>query len=97
VSRQWRCRDVEEGEQMSEDSTVDPWDTPRISVRVFRHGELIETELCDTEDEATRTVERWSELDDITCEVDDLTVRHRPGDVLEPEPAVLPEDEAPQP
>jgi hypothetical protein len=30
-------------------------------------------------------VEHWSELDDVRCEVDDLTFRHVAGDVLEPD------------
>jgi hypothetical protein len=78
---------------MTEDTTVDPWDTPRIEVRVYRHGDLIQRELCDTEEEATRVVDTWAEMDDVTCEVDDLTTRHQPGDVLEPEPAVLSDEE----
>ena len=78
---------------MSEDTQVDPWDTPRIEVRVYRHGELVQTELCDSEEDATRVVETWSELDDVTCEVDDLTVRHGPEDVLAPEPAVPVDEE----
>ena len=34
-------------------------------------------------------IEEWSELDGIRCQVDDLSVRHRSGDILEPEPAEL--------
>jgi hypothetical protein len=77
---------------MSEDTSVDPWDTPRIEVRVYRHGELVQRELCDSEEDANSVVETWSEFDDVICEVDDLTVRHGPEDVLAPEPA-LPVDE----
>lgn len=78
---------------MSEDTSVDPWDTPRIEVRVHRHGELILRELCDSEEDAARVLEAWSELDDVTCEVDDLTIRHHPDDVLTPEPALLLDEE----
>ncbi len=78
---------------MSENTTVDPWDSPRIEVRVYRHGELVQRELCDTEEEATRVVDAWSEIDDVTCEVDGIATQHHPGEVLEPETAVLPEDE----
>lgn len=78
---------------MSEDTSVDPWDTPRIEVRVYRHGELVQRELCDSEEEAARVVDGWSEHPGVTCEVDDLTLRHGPEDVLAPDPALIEEDE----
>lgn len=78
---------------MSEDTSVDPWDTPRIEVRVYRHGELVQRELCDSEEEAARVVDGWSEHSEVTCEVDDLTLRHGPEDVLAPDPALMEEDE----
>lgn len=64
----------------------DAGDTPTIEVRVYRDAELIQRELCESEEEAARVLESWSELDDVTCEVDDLSYHHRPGDVLEPQP-----------
>ena len=70
-------------------------ETPTIEVRVFRHGELVHRELCESEEQASLVVDEWSELDGIECEVDDLSVRHRPGDILEPEPAELLEDAYP--
>lgn len=71
------------------DQASDYWDTPTVEVRIYRHGELVATELCESESDATDAVERWtSEFDDVTCTVDDLTVRHQPGDVFEPDPAV---------
>lgn len=79
---------------MSEDTSVDPWNTPRIEVRIFRNGELVQREWCDSEDEATQVVDSWSELAGITCEVDDLTIRHHPDDVLAPEPALPLDDDA---
>ncbi|HQR27231.1 MAG TPA: hypothetical protein PLP61_09355 [Nocardioides sp.] len=78
---------------MSEDTSVDPWDTPRIEVRVYRHGELVQRELCDSEEEAARVVDGWAEHSEVTCEVDDLTLRHGPEDVLAPDPALMEEDE----
>lgn len=62
-------------------------EVPTVEVRVFRHGELVHQELCESEEQAALVVEEWAELDGVTCEVDDLSIRHRPGDVLEPEPA----------
>lgn len=61
--------------------------TPTIEVSVFRHGELIERQLCESEEDAAALVEQWSELEDVTCLVDDLSFHHSPDDVLEPEPA----------
>jgi hypothetical protein len=78
---------------MSEDISVDPWETPRIEVRVYRHGDLVQRELCDSEEDASEVVESWSEHDDVICEVDDLTTRHHPEDVLAPEPALLVDDD----
>jgi hypothetical protein len=71
------------------------WDvSPTVEVRVFRHGELVHRELCESEEQAALAVDEWSELEGVRCEVDDLTVTHRPGEILEPEPALdLDEDE----
>lgn len=66
---------------------------PSIEVRVFRHGELIERQLCESDEEAAELVEQWSELEDVTCLVDDLTFHHMPDDVLEPEPAEPPDED----
>jgi hypothetical protein len=70
---------------MSDVRAEDLGETPTIEVRVFRHGELVERELCESEEQAARVVEEWAEVDGVSCEVDDLSVRHHPGDVFEPE------------
>ena len=64
-------------------------EAPTIEVRVFRHGELVHHELCESEEQAALVIEQWAELDGVECEVDDLSVHHRPGEILEPEPAEL--------
>jgi hypothetical protein len=65
-------------------------EAPTIQVRVFREGKMVHEELCESEEEAALVVDTWSELGgDVECEVDDLSVRHQLGDILEPEPAVL--------
>ncbi|MBE1494024.1 hypothetical protein H4696_001124 [Amycolatopsis lexingtonensis] len=64
-----------------------------IEVRVYQDGRLLQRQLCESEEDAAATVDEWSELEGVTCEVDDLAVRHRQGDILEPEPADLIEDE----
>jgi hypothetical protein len=78
---------------MTGDLSVDPWETPRIEVRVYRRGELVQRELCDSEEDAREVVESWSEQEEVTCEVDSLTTRHHPEDVLAPEPALLVDDD----
>jgi hypothetical protein len=67
-------------------------EVPVVEVRVFRHGALVHRELCESEDRAALVVDEWSELDGVRCEVDDLSIRHEPGQVLEPEPSELPEE-----
>jgi flavodoxin len=62
-------------------------EAPTIEVRVFRHGELVHRELCESEEQASLVIDEWAELDGVECEVDDLSVRHRPGEIMEPEPA----------
>ena len=57
---------------------------PTVEVRVWRHGELVHTELCESEEQASLILEEWQELDGVRCEVDDLSVSHHPGDILEP-------------
>ena len=72
-----------------------PETTPSIEVRIFRDGELLERVLCESEEDAAAVVERWSELDGVTCLVDDLSFHHTPEDVLEPEPPRPPNEEYP--
>lgn len=64
-----------------------------IEVRVHQDGRLLQRQLCESEEDAAVVVDEWSELAGVTCGVDDLSVRHRQGDILEPEPADLIEDE----
>jgi len=56
-------------------------------VRVWRHGNIVHTELCESDEQARLIVEEWEEMDGVHCEVDDLSVHHRPGEILEPEPS----------
>jgi hypothetical protein len=74
----------------------DHGETPTIEVRVFRDGQLVERELCESEDQAALAVEAWAEVEGVEFEVDDLSIRHRPGDVLEPEPPEPGADEYPR-
>lgn len=81
---------------MSESRPQDHGETPTIEVRVYRDGQLVERELYESEDQAALAVEAWAEIEGVECEVDDLSIRHRPGDILEPELAELETDEYPR-
>jgi hypothetical protein len=70
---------------MSELRPEDYGETPTVVVRVYRDGRLWLQELCESDDEASLAVEEWSELEGVTCEVDDLSVRHRADEILAPE------------
>jgi len=77
--------------------TADPNDAaPTVEVRAFRHGELIGRELVESEEQAALVVDRWSELEGVTCEVDDLSVLHRPGQVFEPAEAYPTDEDYPE-
>lgn len=67
--------------------------TPTIEVTVYRDGDVVHRELCETDAEAAAVVEQWSELGSIECQVDDLSVHHRATDVLEPTESMLPDDD----
>lgn len=70
--------------------------TPTIDVRIFRHGALVHQELCESEEAALVVVNEWAELDGVECVVDDLSVHHVPGDILEPVPADIVEEDYPR-
>jgi hypothetical protein len=59
-------------------------ETPVIEVRAYRHGELLERRLFESEDEVEAFVASLRDQVDIEVEVDDLSVHHGPRDVLEP-------------
>jgi hypothetical protein len=70
-------------------------DTATIEVRVYRGDEVLLRRLCESEAAAKAEVDRWAEVEGVTCEVDDLSFRHSPDDILEPGPTELPDDEYP--
>jgi hypothetical protein len=76
------------------DACVEHCETPTVEVRVFRHGALVHHELVESEEQAALVVDEWAEHDGATCEVDDLSIRHRAGQILEPELAELPDEDA---
>ena len=75
------------------DTRVSSDETPTMEVRVFQNGRLVHRELCESDEQAALVVEAWSELEGVECEVDDLSSRHGPEDVLAPESTELANDE----
>jgi len=61
-------------------------ESPTVEVRVWRGDELVHRQLCETAEDAAAIVDYWSEIDGVRCEVDDLAVRHRSDQILEPGP-----------
>lgn len=51
---------------------------------MYRDGSLVDRELCGRADAAADVVAYWRELEGVECVVDDLAVRRRPGQILEP-------------
>jgi hypothetical protein len=78
---------------MSELTPSEFGDSPTVEVIVFRHGDEIHRELCESAEQAAVIVDQWSEQDGVECQVDDLSVHHGPDEILEPTPDALVEDE----
>jgi uncharacterized Zn finger protein len=79
---------------MRDDMNAGQPDTaPTVEVTIYRDGEVIHRELCETDVDAEAVVEQWKEVDGTEFQVDDLAVHHRPTDVLEPTESVLGEHE----
>jgi hypothetical protein len=60
-------------------------EVPTVEVVVYRDGAEIHRELCETVEAAAAVVEQWSELEGVECVVEDISARHQPGEILEPE------------
>jgi|688.fasta_scaffold14353_10 hypothetical protein len=54
-----------------------------VEVRIWRGGGVAHREVCADGAEAAQLVERWAEFGITGIDVDDLTVHHLPGQVLE--------------
>ncbi len=48
-----------------------------FEVRVYRHGDLLHREQCDSMEQAWLVIDEWAEMGDVSCEVGDLLVRRR--------------------
>jgi hypothetical protein len=75
---------------MRDDANDQERDTaPTVEVIVYRDGQVIHRELCESESDAAAAVDRWKEVEGTEFQVDDLAVHHRPTDILEPTEGVL--------
>jgi hypothetical protein len=66
---------------------------PTIEVRIYRNDQLLLLTLCESEQEAAKVVEQWSDVENVYVLVDDLSVHHRPGDILAPDELPISGDE----
>lgn len=58
---------------MKEVKPEDVGETPAVEVRVYEHGELIQTRLCESAEEAAALVAWWEETPGVECEVADFS------------------------
>lgn len=77
---------------MSAGRSYDPG-APTIEVRIYRDGQLLDTELCESEEEAATVVKQWSDIENVYVLVDDLSAHHDPGDILAPDELPMSDDE----
>lgn len=62
-----------------------PGGTKTIEVRVYRYGQFIFSQRCESEEETRQAVRGWEEFDGVVCEVDDIVDGSRHGNVIEAE------------
>lgn len=58
---------------MSDTTPTGPAESPIVEVKVYRHDQLIHTQLCESADEATALVASWEETPGTECTVEDLS------------------------
>lgn len=61
-------------------------ETPTLEVLVYRNGELIHREFCESEDEAADVVATWEESPGVECVVDDVSGHQHGLESFEVEP-----------
>jgi hypothetical protein len=62
-----------------------PGDAAPVEVRLYRGDDLAHRQLCESAEEAASLVEQWADRGITRVDVDDLSTRHEPGEILEPE------------
>ena len=68
-----------------------------VKVVGWRDGEIGREQICESAEEAAALAEQWAELDFTRIEIEDLSVEHQLGDILEPELEIEPEEPPPAP
>ena len=58
---------------MSDPNPSDWSEARTVEVKVYRHGHLVHTQLCESADEAAAVVSAWEETPDTECTVEDLS------------------------
>ncbi len=56
-----------------------------VEVLVYRDGELVQREACESTEAAAEVARAWAEVDGVECVIDDLAVKHADGQILAPE------------
>jgi hypothetical protein len=59
--------------------------TGAIEVRLWRDGTMVARQWCEAPDDAAAVVSQWAEWGISAVDVDDLSVHHRGGQILEPD------------
>lgn len=95
TSSTWRA-DVVASDVSRPDFSRDEIEHPTLEVRAYRHGKLVATELCESEDAAADLLQEWEEQPGVVCEIDDLSVAHAAGEILEPGTADVVDDPYPR-
>lgn len=65
-----------------------------VEVRVYKDGQLADSRVCESEEDARALMAHWADAGDVEFEMDDLSTTHRPGDILEPDPPSTRSDES---
>jgi hypothetical protein len=55
-----------------------------VEVVGWRGARIAKRAVCESEQEAAAIAEHWAELDFTRIEIEDLSVHHRPDEILEP-------------
>lgn len=74
-------------------------DNPTVEVLVYRNDVLVDTELCESAEQAALVLDSWSDVDGIRCEIADLLAGSAPNDLFEPrsttDPLINPDEDYP--
>lgn len=80
---------------MTDQGPISSDETPTVEVRIFQHGEVVHTELAESEEEAALLVQQWMEFDGVSCEVHPLTATDPAADAAELDPLTAGDEDYP--